>query len=152
MMINIHEHAPVKCNKTITIDANREVVWHVLTDINNWSKWNPIVTKAKLNSKLEENATFDWKSGGINIHSTFHTIESNCILGWTGKAMGVYAIHNWDLSEVNRQTRVRVEESMEGIFVKIFKNAFSISLERSMDKWLDSLKQECERRSLKVKE
>ena len=101
--------------------------------------------QVKLNGVLKPETTFDWKTGGAKIHSTLHTVEPFKNLGWTGKAMGAFAIHNWILNEINGQTQVTVEESMEGFLVRLFKKSFQKSLENGMQKWLELLKRECEK-------
>jgi len=144
-MKNINNNAPVKCSKTITINASSEEVWNVLTKIDNWAIWQTDISNPKLNGELNPNTTFDWKSGGAKIHSTLHTVEPFKNLGWTGKTFGMFAIHNWSLTETNGQTKVSVEESMEGFFAKLLKKPFNKSLENGMQKWLELLKQECEK-------
>ena len=64
--------------------------------------------------------------------------------GWTGKALGTFAIHNWVLTEVDGGTSVFVEESMEGFLVNLFKKMFNKTLENGLDQWLYSLKKTCE--------
>lgn len=144
-MKSINNHAPVKCSKTITIDASIEKVWSVMTDINNWSNWQTDISNAKLNGALQPNTTFDWKTGGVNIHSTLHAVEPYKQFGWTGKTFGLFAIHNWALTETNGQINVSVDESMEGFLTKIFKGSFNKSLEKGMLNWLVLLKQTCEK-------
>lgn len=141
----INNNAPVKCNKEITINTDSEKVWDVLTDIDKWTTWNTKVSNVKLNGMLEPETTFDWKTGGAKIHSTLHTVEPFKNFGWTGKALGAFAIHNWTLKETNGQTKVFVEESMEGFLVSLFKRSFNKNLENGMQKWLDLLKQACEK-------
>lgn len=141
----INNNAPAKCSKTIAINSDIKKVWHVLTDISNWTAWNTEVSNVKLNGKLQPKTTFDWKTGGTKIHSTLHTVEPFKSFGWTGKAMGTYAIHNWTLTETNGQTTVFVEESMEGFLVKLLKKMFNKNLENGMRKWLNLLKNTCEK-------
>ncbi len=144
-MKRINESAPVKCSKTIIINASSEKVWKVMTNIDNWATWQTDISKPKLNGELKAATTFDWKTGGAKIHSTLHTVERFKNFGWTGKTFGMYAIHNWTLTESNGQTTVAVDESMEGFFAKLFKKSFNKNLEKGMQNWLDLLKQECER-------
>ncbi len=139
-MKSINNNAPVKCRKTINIDASSEKVWSLISNINNWASWQTDISKPKLNGALVPGTTFDWKSGGAKIHSTLHTVAPNMELGWTGKTLGIYAIHNWTLTETNGTTEVQVEESMEGILAGLFKNSFNKSLENGMQTWLDLLK------------
>lgn len=148
-MKSINSKAPVQCSKSISIHANREKVWAVLTNINDWATWQTNINHPKLNGDLKPETTFDWKTGGAKIHSTLHTVEPFKQFGWNGKAMGMFAIHNWTLTETNGQTEVLVEESMEGILAKLFKKSFSKNLEKGMRHWLDLLKQECEKKSIR---
>ena len=144
-MKSINNNAPVKCSKTITINANSEKVWTVMTNINNWANWQTDISKPKLNGELRPETTFDWKSGGAKIHSILHTVEPFKNFGWTGKTFGMFAIHNWTLIETNGQTKVSVDDSMEGFFAKLLKKSFNKNLEKGLQNWLDLLKQECER-------
>lgn len=144
-MKNINQKAPVTCSKTITINASSEKVWKVITNINNWANWQTEITKPKLNGALTPGTTFDWQTGGAKIHSTLHTVEPFRNFGWTGKTFGMFAIHNWALTENNGQTTVSVHESMEGFLAKLFKKSFNKNLEKGMQTWLDLLKKECEK-------
>lgn len=144
-MKSINNNAPAKCSKTITINASSEKVWAVLTDIDNWTNWQTDLSKAKLNGHLKPETTFDWKTGGTKIHSTLHTFEPFKYFGWTGKAMGTFAIHNWVLTEINGQTEVYVEESMEGFVAKLLKKSLNKTIENGMQTWLELLKKECEK-------
>lgn len=144
-MRNINQNAPATSRKSITINADSKKVWAVLTDIDKWSFWNTDISNPKLNGTLKPETTFDWKTGGVKIHSILHTVEQFKNFGWTGKAIGTFAIHNWTLAETNGQTTIFVEESMQGFLVKLFKKSFNKTLENGMQKWLDLLKQECEK-------
>lgn len=143
-MKSINQAAPVTCSKSITIHASAEKVWNVLTKIDNWVSWQSDISKSKLLGTLEAGSDFSWKTGGANIQSTLHAVEPNKAFGWTGKTFGMFAIHNWTLSETNGHTTVFVEESMEGFLARLFKKAFNNNLEKGMQKWLELLKMECE--------
>jgi uncharacterized protein YndB with AHSA1/START domain len=144
-MKSINNNAPVQCSKSITINASREKVWKVLTDINRWADWQTDIKNPKMNGALNPNSTFDWKTGGAKIHSTIHTVSPLENFGWTGKTFGMYAIHNWTLNESNGKTTVFVNESMEGFLAKVFKKSFNKNLEKGMVNWLYLLKLECEK-------
>lgn len=143
-MKSINNNAPVKCSKTIIINASSEKVWAVLTNIDKWATWQTDISSPKLNGDLKTATTFDWKTGGTTIHSTLHTVEPYKNFGWTGKTFGLFAIHNWTLTENNGQTTVAVDESMEGFLAKLFKKTFNKNLEKGMQNWLNLLKQKCE--------
>jgi hypothetical protein len=144
--MDINDFAPVKCRKSITINAESKNVWSVLTDINNWTRWQTDISNSNLTGELKAGSSFIWRSGGVKIHSSLHTVESFRKIGWTGKAPGTFAIHNWTLIEHDGKTEVTVNESMEGIVPKFFKKSFSKNLEKGMHSWLELLKKECERK------
>ncbi|MDD5271448.1 MAG: SRPBCC family protein [Methylovulum sp.] len=143
-MQNINDNGPVTCSDSILINATPEHVWAILTDIGQWANWQNDIKQATLNGPLQAGTSFVWKTGGVTIHSTLHSVEPYSHLGWTGKTMGLYAIHNWSLAEINGQTQVSVAESMEGWLATVFKKAFNKSLATAMRRWLELLKQTCE--------
>lgn len=144
-MKNINHNAPVKCSKTVTVNAGEEKVWAVLTDISNWTTWQTDISKSILHGDLKPGSTFEWKSGGANILSTIHTAEPFSYFGWTGKSLGMFAVHNWTMREEDGRTTVLVEESMEGFIARLLRKSLNGSLEKGMQNWLSLLKQECEK-------
>lgn len=146
----INKQAPVQSSQSILISSNVETVWNCLTDINNWAQWQTDISRPILTGKLKPNSSFQWKTGGVRIQSVLHTVETNQFFGWTGKTFGLYAIHNWTLTTENGQTRVAVEESMEGFLARLFKTSFQKNLETGMQNWLRLLKKESEQREQKL--
>lgn len=144
--IQINESAPVKCSRSIMIDADLGKVWSVLTDINSWDQWQADITGPKLIGEPTPGASFKWKTGGVGIQSTLHTVEPNVAFGWTGRTFGMYAIHNWRLVNEGGRTRVIVVESMEGFLSSVFRKTFNKNLEAGMTRWLELLKMECEKK------
>jgi uncharacterized protein YndB with AHSA1/START domain len=144
-MIDINNDAPVKCRKEIIINSDSKKIWTIMTDIDNWATWQTDISNPKLNGELKAGTTFDWKTGGGKIHSTLHTVEPYSQFGWTGKTAGIFAVHNWKLTETENKTTVEVAESMEGFLAGLFKKSFNKNLETGMQKWLDLLKEECEK-------
>lgn len=144
-MKSINHNAPVKCSKTIFINAPIESVWEVMSNIDKWANWQQEIANPKLNGELKPGTTFDWKTGGVKIHSTLHTVNPFKQFGWTGKTFGLFAIHNWTLSQEPGRTIVAVEESMEGLLATLFKKSFNRNLEKGMQTWLNMLKKACEK-------
>lgn len=145
IMRSINNNAPVKCSKSIIINADTDKVWGIMTNINGWAKWQSDISKPKLNGVLEAGSTFDWKTGGASIHSTLHTVEPMQQFGWTGKTFGMFAIHNWTLNSSDGHTIVSVDESMEGLLASLLRKSFNKNLEKGMQNWLELLKIECEK-------
>lgn len=143
-MKSINYNAPVKCSKSININASASKVWSVLTNINQWPAWQKKISNSKIDGELQSETTFTWKTGGATIHSTLHTVNANSEFGWTGKTFGMYAIHNWLLIDNDGNTTVEVQESMEGLLARLFKTSFNKNLAEGMQYWLECLKQTCE--------
>lgn len=141
---SINLKAPVKTYQQITINASPQRVYQVMSDIDHWGQWQTDITDPKLNGPFEEGSSFDWKSGGLTIHSTIHTSIPGQKIGWSGKAFGAFAIHNWSFTEENGHTKVNVEESMEGWLVYLMHKKFQKGLEVSLQVWLKNLKARAE--------
>ncbi|SHM76555.1 SRPBCC family protein [Chitinophaga sp. CF418] len=141
---SINKNAPVITYQEITINASAQKVYQVMSDIDHWATWHLDVEDPKLTGPFEKGSSFDWKSGGLTIHSTLHTVSRGHKIGWSGKAFGAFAIHNWSFVENNGQTTVKVEESMEGWMVTLMRNKFQKGLEHSLQVWLKNLKVKAE--------
>jgi hypothetical protein len=140
MKIDINTKAPVNAKQKIKIYASATKVWSILTEINNWPNWQSSVKKAHLETPLQEGSGFIWSAGGVTLKSKIHTCEPFHAFGWTGKTIGVSAIHNWLLESEKDGTTVSVEETLEGFFPFILKKKFQNILEHSMSKNLQELK------------
>ncbi len=145
-MLNINLNAPILCKKNITINASSVSVWEILTGIDAWHEWQLDIKKSSLKGPVEKGSAFSWKSGGMNINSIIHIAEPYTLFGWSGKTLGLSAVHNWKIVELNKQTEVYVEESMEGLLAKLFKKTLNKKLEKNMERWLNFLKEYCERK------
>lgn len=138
--MNINANAPVFQTNEILIQASPERVWEVLSDINQWPSWNAKISRASLEGQAQVGAIFQWKVNGASIRSVLHTVEPKKAFGWSGVTFGGSAIHNWYLESKNGYTLVKVEESMEGWLVALFKNKMNKDLASDMLFWLEQLK------------
>jgi uncharacterized protein YndB with AHSA1/START domain len=142
--MKINPQAPLIAHREIFIQAPPEVVWKTHTDINAWGQWQPGVTLAKLEGPLAVGSTFQFKAGGLTITSTIQEVEPNQRIGWTGKAIGTQARHIWMLTPQPNGTLLKTEESMEGWLVSLLKLLMPKFLDKSLDNWLQSLKNNVE--------
>ncbi len=143
-MKNIKPKAPVTCTNSIVIDSSAFEVWEVLTAINKWPEWNKAISKSRLLGPLQAGSRFKWKTGGISISSILLTVIPYTSFGWSGKSLGISAIHTWNITELKRVTEVRVEESLQGLIPRLFNRILTKTIEKNMQKWLEFLKDECE--------
>lgn len=141
----INPKAPVKTKQQIIIHASPEKIYRIMSDVNHWSIWNPDTQDPVMTAPFQKGNSFDWKSGGLTIHSTLHTTIPYHKIGWSGPAFGSFAIHNWTFIANKDYTTVIVDESMEGWLVSLLKQKFQEGLERSLQTWLKKLKAEAEK-------
>lgn len=145
--MDINKNAPVITAGEIEIDADPDIVWDVMAGIDRWPAWNPDIKSASLESELAPGSRFRWKAGPGTISSTIQQVERLKALAWTGKTLGIKAIHVWRLEPKNGKTIVQTEESWEGLLPRIFRGRMQKMLHDSIDSGLRHLKAEAERRS-----
>ena len=137
--MEINLRAPSKATKTIVINAPVEKIWHFVTNVNNWSTWNPEVKKANLTGDFIVGAVFKWKTG-VSIVSTVREVKHHEKIAWTGKAIGTNAIHTWSFKETENGVEVTTSESFEGWLVWMMPAYMTNMLNDTLTKLLDALK------------
>lgn len=141
----IQEDAPVKACVEITINASREKVWSLLTDIKNWPKWQREISKTEISGPLQSGTPFSWNNRGTDIRSKIALVQPMEQFAWTGKAYQAKAIHVWTLQQLpGERTLVRTDESMDGFLLSLFYS--SKKLKEGDQRWLDALKQAAEQK------
>lgn len=145
MNIPVNEKAPVISKNQIEIEAPVEAVWETLTRINDWPSWQESVTETQVYGEIKQGTRFDWKAGGLSFKSEIHTSNTMSKFGWTGSTIGALAIHNWFFEEEGNITIVKVEESLQGVFPKLFRSYFQNNLDRGVVTNLKELKSATEK-------
>lgn len=143
--IKVNENAPVIARGEIEIIADPDTIWEVLADIKNWPQWNPDIKSASLEGEVTEGSKFRWKARSISITSVFQEVDRPRLLGWTGKTMGIKAVHIWKLESKNDATITSTEESWEGPLTRVMGSRIQDMLQESIDAGLRCLKHEAER-------
>jgi hypothetical protein len=144
--VDINDKAPVQASAEIVVDAPVGIVWDVLSDIRNWSEWNPSVSTVSMYGEFAPQTEFHWKADGVMLKSQLQEIEPQQRLVWTGRSPGVRAIHVWEFEEQGERTRVVTRECFEGLLSRLMSGPLTRMLTTSLDKGLQSLKDESERR------
>ncbi len=142
--MDIDKTAPAFARREIIIHASVEKVWQIQTDIENWNKWQPDITSAKLEGALAAGTIFRWKAKGLNIVSTLHTVKPHQQIGWTGISLGMFAIHNWMFEARGETTLVITEESLSGWLTRLMALLDPRFLEKSLEASLNILKVKAE--------
>ena len=144
-MVSINENAPIVASLKIEIKAEPGTVRNILADIEAWPSWNPDVKKACLKGELEEGTQFQWKTKVGKITSLLQKVEPPHLLAWTGRIMGINAIHVWKIESKDGKTVVVTEESWEGALSRVMSGRMQTMLEESINSGLQYLKSESER-------
>jgi hypothetical protein len=141
----ISPEAPVIGRSELVISAPPERVWDVLTDFDHWPTWNGDVKTMHFDGFVASGAKFRWKAGPGTITSVIAHVEPPRLIAWTGKTLGIKAIHFWMLEPQNGRTLVRTEESYDGLVARVFRGSLKKTLDSALERGLRYLKAEVER-------
>jgi hypothetical protein len=145
-------NAPVFATGEVEVAADPDTVWAVMADIVRWPSWNPDIKAATVQGPVQPGTSFSWKAGPGTIRSTFQVVQRPTELSWTGRTMGIGAIHVYQLRTSDQQpdhTTVRLEESWSGLLARLLRRPFTRTLQTAIDTGLARLKAEVERRTLR---
>ncbi len=143
-LAGINERAPIVGTSEIEIAAAPEAVWEVLTAFERWPSWNRDVKSMSMQGGVATGSIFRWKAGPGTVTSTLRRVEPPRLIAWTGKTLGIKAIHFWYLEPRDGKTFVRTEESYEGLAAHLFRGPIQKTLDRALADGLRYLKVEVE--------
>jgi uncharacterized membrane protein len=143
-LTGINLQAPVVGRSELEIDAPPEAAWAVLTEFARWPTWNADVKSMQFEGLVEPGSRFRWKAGPGTIASVVVRVERPQLIAWTGKTLGIRAIHFWMLEPRNGRTLVRTEESYDGLVARLFRGSIQKTLDSALQRGLGYLKAEVE--------
>ncbi len=145
--MEIDHEAPVQARAELLIDAPPDQVWSILTNISEWSRWNPGVNRVVVGGAIEAGTEFTWRDGRVPIASRLVTVESERRIVWTGRSLGMDAVHVWGFEARDDGVMVHTEESLDGTLARWFQGRMQEMLQRKLTESLRLLRSECKRRS-----
>jgi carbon monoxide dehydrogenase subunit G len=143
--VEINREAPAVDTVDIFIKAPRDAVWNILSDLENWPSWNPGVSKISVNGPVEVGTSFKWVGGRSKIVSRLEEVDPPRRIAWSGKTLGIRAIHVWELSNKDGGTQIHTEESFEGLVARLFRGIARKTLAKALAQGISSLKAAAER-------
>lgn len=149
--MDINRKAPVQSKGEIGIAADAETVWKVLASIDRWPDWNPDVTSVSLDGSVTKGTRFRWKAGRWKIVSVIQNVKRARFLAWTGRMMGIKAVHTWRLEPQGAGTLIVNEESWQGLVARLLRRSLQKALDKATASGLTRLKTEAERRAAKLR-
>jgi uncharacterized protein YndB with AHSA1/START domain len=145
--MDINRAAPAIASGEVFIDADPKTVFSVISAIGAWPSWNPDVKSAELDGPVEPGTVFRWKAGASSLTSTLQVVDPPHEIAWTGRTMGIKAIHVFHFEAREDGTVARSEESWEGLIASVLKSWSRKTLQKGIDDVLSHLKAESERRA-----
>jgi uncharacterized protein YndB with AHSA1/START domain len=145
--MQINRDAPVMAVGELDVSAAAEAVWDVLADLARWPEWNADITEVSVDGPLAAGTRFRWKSGPGWITSVLREVDPPRTLGWTGTTFSIKAVHVYRIDPRDGATKVRLEESWEGLLASVLRRPFRRMLQKAIDTGLVRLKSEVERRT-----
>jgi uncharacterized protein YndB with AHSA1/START domain len=143
--VDVDREAPVVARAEEQVAAPPESVWELVTGVDRWPEWNFDVKSASLDGGLAPGSTFRWKAGPGTIVSTLRTVEPPREVSWTGKTMGIAAVHVYRLEPADGGTHIVSEESWAGLPVRLLRRRMAKTLQTGLDQGLAHLKTAAER-------
>lgn len=145
--MDVDREAPVVGSSEGQIDAPPEVVWGVLTGFELWPSWNPDVKSVEVKGPVAEGTEFRWKSKPGTIKSRIERLDPPRLVGWTGRTMGIGAVHVWRLEPRDGGAYVQTEESFSGLLARLMRGRIQRTLDAALEDGVRYLKAEAERRA-----
>ena len=145
--MEINRNAPATAQGELQIAADPQTVFAVLSAIDQWPSWNPDIKSVTLQGPVQPGTGFRWKSGPSTLTSTLQVVDPPQEIGWTGRTMGIKAVHVFRFQANDSGTLARSEESWEGLIASLLKGYSRRSLDKAIRSILSHLKVEAERRA-----
>lgn len=143
--LTIEPAAPVVSTHVVEIDAPADRVWAVLTAIDRWDAWNPDVKSVSIDGPVAEGSVFRWKAGPGTVTSRIEQLERPRLIVWSGRTLGIRALHVWRLDAQGGVTIARTDESYEGLVARVLRRPLQAMLDRALTDAAGYLKTEAEK-------
>jgi uncharacterized membrane protein len=145
--VAVDASAPVVVSTAIDVTAPADVVWDLLADIEQWPAWNRAVRSVSVHGDVAPGTEFEWKAGPGTIRSTLLQVVRPTFIAWSGRTLGLRAIHVFALRTDGEHTTVRTEESYSGPVARLLRGPIRRSLARALADGLVDLEARAERRA-----
>ncbi len=130
---------------SIIISQKPNVIWTLITNISNWSRWSPAINHAAIYGPFETNTRFKCISGKWEFECYIAEVDPDKIFTFNAKAIGLVLTMTWQLSSESNGIKVTATVSPSGWIAALFRNRVNKNLENAIHSWLSSLKARAER-------
>lgn len=138
---DIDRTAPAQGRATLRIQAPVGQVWALLSNLDDWPRWNPDIGRIYVMGPPAVGTPFEWKAGGLAIYSVIRVFDPPHAIGWTGQAPLISAHHVYRLKDLgDGTTGVETEESFSGVFARLAPWLARRMIQGALAKGLQALK------------
>jgi len=137
----------------ISINARPDKIWTILTDFDNYPKWNPFVTSLKGDVKVGNKITVRIEPPEASVNTfkpTVTAFETNKKLSWLGVLLmkGIFdGEHKFELTDNGNGTTTLVQsENFIGLLVPLFKKQLNDNTRRGFEAMNKKLKELAEQK------
>ena len=134
-------------NTSITIQANPEKIWQLLTDFKDYSKWNPFIISIEGN--LEPGNQLRVQLNDMVFKPKVKSYKKNQRFSWLGHLLfpGIFdGRHSFQLiKEKDKSTSFIHKEEFSGILPLLMRKSFFEKVEKDFKAMNEALKIEAER-------
>jgi hypothetical protein len=145
--MEIRRSAPATAEGELRINADPQTVFAVIAAIDQWPSWNPDVKSVRVEGPAQPGTVFRWKAGPSSLVSMLQVVDPPRELAWTGRTMGIRAVHVFRFQASDGGTLARSEESWAGLLPSLLKGYSRRALDKGIRSVLAHLKTEAERRA-----
>ncbi|HOT97079.1 MAG TPA: SRPBCC family protein [bacterium] len=150
VQIQVDQKAPAYAVREAYVNAPIQLVWNILANLEKWPEWNDSVKAMDLQGNVVPGTEFRWTAGGMKIRSRIEQVDPPRRIVWSGRTMGIRAMHSWTFAEEKEGTKVRTEESFEGWIVKLLARKMKRALSEALEQGISALKNEAEKRHREI--
>jgi uncharacterized protein YndB with AHSA1/START domain len=104
----------VKVEYSTEAESTAERLWEILTDVKAWPEWQGTSYVEPPAGPLQKGSTFVAELGGHRWNLTVTEADRPRRLVWTGRHMGLEAVHEWEFAQTGGRTRAISRDSVSG--------------------------------------
>lgn len=142
----------LKIKTEIKINATSEKIWEILTDFNEYPKWNPFIKSIKGQLTIGKKIIVQIKppdAKGMIFKPKIVTLKKNKELSWLGHLLfpGLFdGNHKFELIENKNGTTTFIQsEIFKGVLVPLFKKQLNINTKNGFIEMNEKLKELAEK-------
>jgi hypothetical protein len=128
----------------VEAECAAERLWDMLADVKAWPEWQGTSYVKPPAGPLERGSTFVAELGGHRWNLTVTEADRPKRLVWTGRQMGLRAVHEWELVGTGAGVKAISRESMSGWLLLFISATVKKRVSETDEKWLACLKSTAE--------